>query len=265
MLGPEKPKIAIRGLSKAFAGTPVLRDLDLDIAPGESLVVIGGSGTGKSVLLKCLIGLLVPDSGCIELDGEAVLGLSRHRRAHITRRFGMLFQNGALFDSLSVIDNVAFGLIHAQQLPAAAAHRVAGETLTLVGLGDNTARLPAAALSAGMRKRVGLARAIAMSPEVLLFDEPTTGLDPVMGDVIDALIVKCVTELGATALTITHDMDSARRIGHRIAMLHGGRIIWSGPADDVERSGNPHVEQFVHGRLDGPIAVARHRPGIGRP
>ncbi len=250
------PKISIRGLFKTFASNQVLRGLDLDVEARESMVVIGGSGTGKSVLIKCLIGLFTPDSGTIAIDGEMMSGPKRGRRTAARQRMSMLFQNGALFDSLSVLDNVAFGLINAQGRSRAAAHRIARDKLALVGLSDDVAHLIAGALSGGMRKRVALARAIASDPDILLFDEPTTGLDPIMGDVIDRLIIKCVRELGATALTITHDMDSARRIGDRIAMLHGGHIIWTGPAADIDRSGDTRVDQFIHGRVTGPLTVA---------
>lgn len=256
---PERPKISIRGLCKAFGDNRVLRDLDLDIAAGESIVVIGGSGTGKSVLIKCVIGLLTPDSGTIDMDGIPITGLSGAAREATMTRFGLLFQNGALFDSVSVLDNVAFGLISAQGKSTADAHAIAIDKLAQVGLGRDVAAMYPAELSGGMRKRVALARTIATEPDIILFDEPTTGLDPIMGDVIDQLIIKCVRELGATALTITHDMESAKRIGDRIAMLYDGRIIWIGPADTVEKSGEAHVDQFVHGRVDGPIEFATRR------
>ena len=254
------PKIRIRGLCKAFGENRVLRGLDLDIAAGESVVVIGGSGTGKSVLIKCLIGLLEPDSGTIELDGQPITGLSRyHSREAVMGRFGLLFQSGALFDSVSVLENVAFGLVSAQGTSPADAQATAMNKLAQVGLGRDVAAMYPAELSGGMRKRVALARTIATEPDIILFDEPTTGLDPIMGDVIDQLIIKCVRDLGATALTITHDMESAKRIGDRIAMLYDGRIIWVGSADTVDHSGEAHVDQFVHGRAEGPIEFATRR------
>ena len=225
----DRPKLRIRGLRKAFGANVVLDGLDYDIMPGESAVVIGGSGTGKSVLLKCILGLLHPDAGSIEVDGQETVGLRGRDLQQIRRKFGMLFQNAALFDSLPVWRNVAFGLIEVERMAPAKAKDVALENLAAVGLDSEVAELWPGELSGGMRKRVGLARAIATKPEILFFDEPTTGLDPIMGDVIDQLIVKSVKEVGATALSITHDMASARRISDHIAMLYGGRMIWTGP------------------------------------
>ncbi len=256
MRDPAVPKIRIRGLHKAFGEKHVLRGLDLDVGAGESVVVIGGSGTGKSVLLKCILGLLEPDAGTIEVDGQNVVGLRGEEQDAVMRKFGMLFQNAALFDSLPVWENVAFGLIQGEGMQRALAKQIALEKLAAVGLGPDVAELGPAELSGGMRKRVGLARAIATEPDIIFFDEPTTGLDPIMGDVINDLIVKCVHELGATALSITHDMASARKIAHRIAMLFEGKIIWAGPVAEVDRSGNDHVDQFIHGRAEGPIRMA---------
>lgn len=250
------PKIRMSGVHKAFGDKQVLRGVDLEVAPGESLVIIGGSGTGKSVTLKCILGLLTPDSGAIEIDGEDVTGLSGREREEVNRKIGMLFQSAALFDSLSVWRNVAFGLIQGQRMGLTQAKKIALEKLADVGLGADVAELSPAELSGGMRKRVGLARAIATNPEIIFFDEPTTGLDPIMGDVIDDLIVESVEHLGATALSITHDMASARKIAHRIAMLHEGQIIWQGPVADIDTSGNAYVDQFIHGRADGPIQMA---------
>ena len=250
-----QPKLRIRGLCKAFGANVVLDELDFDIYPGESAVVIGGSGTGKSVLLKCILGLLRPDRGSIQVDGEETVGLSGRELTRVRRKFGMLFQNAALFDSLSVWRNVAFGLIEVEGLAPARAKEVALENLAAVGLDSDVAELSPGELSGGMRKRVGLARAIATKPDILFFDEPTTGLDPIMGDVIDQLIVKSVKEVGATALSITHDMASARRISDHIAMLYGGRMIWTGPTGEIDQSGNPYVEQFITGSLDGPIEM----------
>ena len=249
------PKISIRGLKKSFGPKKVLDGLDLDIGVAESVVVIGGSGTGKSVLLKCILGLLEPEAGSIKIDGEEVVGASTSDRDRINRKFGMLFQSAALFDSLSVWENVAFGLMRSKDVARKDAKGVAVENLAKVGLGPDVAELSPAELSGGMRKRVGLARAIATKPEIIFFDEPTTGLDPIMSDVIDKLIVKCVKELGATGVSITHDMKSARQIAHRIAMLHNGKIIWQGPVADIDRDLNPYVDQFVHGRAEGPIQM----------
>jgi len=249
------PKIRIRGLHKSFGDKVVLDGLDLDIGAGESVVVIGGSGSGKSVLLKCILGLLRPEAGTIEVDGENVVGMNGRDMERVRRKFGMLFQNSALFDSLPVWENVAFGLIQGERKDRDAAKTIAIEKLAAVGLGPEVGALSPAELSGGMRKRVGLARAIATAPEIIFFDEPTTGLDPIMGDVINDLIVKCVRELGATALSITHDLASARKIADRMAMLYEGRIIWEGPVSDIDASGNPYVDQFIHGRAEGPIAM----------
>jgi len=249
----EHPKLSIRGLCKSFGDNHVLRNLDLAVMPGESVVVIGGSGTGKSVLLKCILGLLHPESGSIEVDGEEVVGLSGADLERVRRKFGMLFQNAALFDSLSVWRNVAFGLIEGGGMARNAAKEVALQMLAAVGLDEEVAELSPAELSGGMRKRVGLARAIATRPEIIFFDEPTTGLDPIMGDVIDQLIIKTVREVGATGLSITHDMESARRISDRIAMLYRGSMIWDGPTAEIDASGNPYVEQFITGSAEGPI------------
>ncbi len=249
------PKIRLRGVCKAFGPKVVLDGVDLDIEVGESVVVIGGSGTGKSVMLKCIIGILEPDSGLIEIDGVDVGKFSGADRDALMGKFGMLFQGSALFDSLPVWENVAFGLIQARGMERQAAHAVALQKLASVGLGPEVEALLPAELSGGMKKRVALARAIAAEPEILFFDEPTTGLDPIMGDVINDLIVKCVRELGATTLSITHDLVSARKIAHRIAMLHDGKIIWQGPVADIDQSGNPYVDQFIHGRAEGPIQM----------
>lgn len=255
----ETPKIRIRDLRKSFGSKVVLDGLDLDIGDGESVVVIGGSGTGKSVLLKCIIGLMEADSGVIEIDGENVVGMSRADREALMRKFGMLFQGGALFDSLPVWENVAFGLMAAKRMDRAEARRVAIDKLAQVGLKEEVAALSPSELSGGMQKRVSLARAIATSPEIIFFDEPTTGLDPIMADVINDLIVKCTRELGATGLSITHDMASARKIADRIAMLYDGRIIWAGAVSEIDNSGNDHVDQFIHGRAEGPIQMAVRR------
>jgi len=249
------PKIRIRGLHKSFGDKVVLDGLDLDVGVGESVVVIGGSGSGKSVLLKCILGLLTPEAGSIQVDGEEVVRMNGRDMERVRRKFGMLFQNAALFDSQPVWENVAFGLIQGERMSLDAAKKIAIEKLAAVGLGPEVGALSPAELSGGMRKRVGLARAIATTPEIIFFDEPTTGLDPIMGDVINDLIIKCVRGLGATALSITHDMVSARKIADRIAMLYEGKIIWVGPVSEVDSSGNAHVDQFIHGRAEGPIEM----------
>jgi phospholipid/cholesterol/gamma-HCH transport system ATP-binding protein len=252
----ERPiKIRIRDLHKGFGAKQVLDGIDLDVAEGESVVVIGGSGTGKSVLLKCVLGLLEPERGSILIDGQEVVRLGRRAREQVMQKFGMLFQNAALFDSLPVWENVAFGLLNVKRIGRSEAKERAIETLGQVGLGADVADLWPAELSGGMRKRVGLARAIATQPEILFFDEPTTGLDPIMADVINDLIARSVRQLGATAISITHDMASARKIADRIAMLYQGRIIWQGPVAHIDHSGNPYVEQFIHGRGEGPIKL----------
>jgi phospholipid/cholesterol/gamma-HCH transport system ATP-binding protein len=248
-------KIKVRGLCKSFGRKVVLRDLDLDVPKGESLVVIGGSGTGKSVLIKCIIGLMKPDKGSIEIDGHEITRMSSGEREEIMHKFGMLFQGGALFDSLPVWENIAFGLIAGRGFNRAEAKDIALRKLAAVGLGPDVAALYPAELSGGMQKRVSLARAIATEPEIIFFDEPTTGLDPIMSQVINELIKKCVDDLGATALSITHDMHSLRVIGDGAAMIYDGRIIWHGEAKDIDNSGNPHVEQFVRGQAEGPIKM----------
>ena len=255
MNGDTPAKISLSGVAKAFGDKQVLSGVDLEVVGGQSLVIIGGSGSGKSVLLKCVLGLIRPDAGEISIDGENVVGLKRSRREEINRRIGMLFQSGALFDSLSVIDNVAFGLIQGKGLHRREAQAIALDKLAQVGLGPDVAALSPDELSGGMRKRVGLARAIATDPEIIFFDEPTTGLDPIMGAVIDELIVKTVKEMGATTLSITHDMTSARRIGDQVAMLHDGKIIWHGPVGDVDHADNAYLDQFIHGKAEGPIKM----------
>lgn len=254
-----RPKIRLRGVCKRFGDKVVLNGVDLDVMPGTSMVVIGGSGSGKSVLLKCIIGLLEPDEGVIEIDGHDVLSLPRQERKQIRSRIGMLFQNGALLDSLPVWENVTFGLLARRGITRGEAREKAADYLAQVGLAASVGDLAPSELSGGMQKRVALARAIASQPDILFFDEPTTGLDPIMGAVIDGLIVDCVRRLGSTAVAITHDMASARRIGDSAAMIHGGRIIWSGSAEALMNSGNPMVDQFTHGRREGPIQMELRR------
>jgi len=248
-------KITVRGLRKSFGPKLVLDGVDLDVATGESLVVIGGSGTGKSVTVKCILGLLEPDAGSIKIDGREVVGMPTAEREKLMQKFGMLFQGAALFDSIPVWENVAFALIQGRGMERDQAKRIATAKLANVGLGPEVGELRPSELSGGMQKRVGLARAIATEPEIIIFDEPTTGLDPIMADVINELIVKSVRDLGATAVSITHDMASVRKIADRIAMIYKGRIIWSGTKDEIDRSGNPYVDQFINGRAEGPIKM----------
>jgi phospholipid/cholesterol/gamma-HCH transport system ATP-binding protein len=248
-------KIELSGVCKAFGKKKVLQGVDISIEKGESLVVIGGSGTGKSVLIKSILGIIKPDSGSIKIDGQEVTRLSRQERQQMMGKFGMLFQGGALFDSLPVWENITFALLQNKQVSKAQAKELAVEKLKSVGLGPDVANLSPSELSGGMQKRVALARAIAANPEIIFFDEPTTGLDPIMADVINQLIVQCSKELGATTLTITHDMNSVRRIAHRVAMLYDGQLIWQGEARSIDRSGNDYVDQFVHGRAEGPITA----------
>lgn len=250
------PKIKIEGLKKSFGSNDVLRGVDLEVSDGQSLVIIGGSGTGKSVLLKCILGLMQPDAGKIFIDGKDVTQMSANQRAKSTRQIGMLFQGAALFDSLKIWENVAFRLIYGEGGKSTHARNQAIECLRQVGLGANIADMRPAELSGGMQKRVGLARAIAAEPSILFFDEPTTGLDPIMADVINNLIVDRVKALGCSAVSITHDMISAEKIADDIAMLFEGKIIWQGPATNIQHSGNEMVDQFVNGRADGPIQMS---------
>jgi phospholipid/cholesterol/gamma-HCH transport system ATP-binding protein len=247
--------IALRDVTKSFGRNAVLRGVTLDIPSGQSMVIIGGSGTGKSVLLKCILGLVRPDGGTITLDGQDVTKVERDA---FLSRFGMLFQGGALFDSMRVWENVAFRLLRGTaQHSKAQAREIAIEKLRRVGLTPDVAELYPAELSGGMQKRVGLARAIAAEPEIIFFDEPTTGLDPIMAGVINELIREIVTEMGATAMTITHDMSSVRAIADKVAMLHAGVIQWTGTVGEMDATPDPYVQQFIHGRAEGPIAAIR--------
>ena len=250
------PKIQLIGVKKRFGSKVVLDGVDLTIEKQSSVVIIGGSGTGKSVTIKSILGIIRPDEGTILVDGEDVTHMRGRNRDRVLRQFGMLFQGAALFDSLPVWENVAFGLIQGRGMGRAKARDIAIQKLSKVGLSEDVAFLSPAELSGGMQKRVGLARAIAADPEIIFFDEPTTGLDPIMADIINDLIIYTVKDVGATALSITHDMVSARKISDRIAMLYGGKIIWQGPTKDIDHSGNPYVEQFIHGRAEGPIKMA---------
>jgi phospholipid/cholesterol/gamma-HCH transport system ATP-binding protein len=249
-----EPIIELRGVHKAFGPKQVLRGIDLTVAPGQSLVIIGGSGTGKSVTIKCALGLMTPEKGEILFDGQP----TRSSKAinAVRRRTGMLFQGGALFDSMTVWENVAFVLLYRDRVGRTEAKKRAIENLAKVRLPASAADLRPAELSGGMQKRVALARAIIASPELIFFDEPTTGLDPITADAVNNLIVEQVKALGAAAITITHDMASVRKIADEVAMLHEGRIIWRGPVSALDNSGNAHVDQFVSGRADGPIQPA---------
>lgn len=253
-------KIVLKDVHKSFGPKTVLKGINLAVPAGQSLVVIGGSGTGKSVMLKSVLGLIKPDAGEIMIDGENVLTMSRSERREVLTRFGMLFQGAALFDSLPVWENVAFGLIQGKGMDRKEAQDIAIEKLRRVGLSPDVGNLSPSELSGGMQKRVGLARAIAAEPEIIFFDEPTTGLDPIMADVINDLIVECVKDLGATTISITHDMASARKIADRIAMIYHGEIIWEGTRDEIDRSGNDYVDQFIHGRAQGPIQMEVLKP-----
>ena len=249
------PKIELKGVAKRFGAKVVLDGVDLSVDPGESLVIIGGSGTGKSVMLKSILGLITPDKGSIKVDGREITRLTGRAREDVNRKFGMLFQAAALFDSLKVWENVAFALIQGRGLGRAEAKEIAIKKLAKVGLGPEVGERSPSELSGGMQKRVGLARAIAAEPEIIFFDEPTTGLDPIMADVINDLIVATVKDMGVTTLSITHDMASARKIADKIAMIYKGKIIWSGRKEDIDNSGNPYVDQFIHGRAEGPIKM----------
>lgn len=250
---PEWPKLEWKGVRKRFDG-PVLDGLDLSVAAGRSLVIIGGSGQGKSVTIKVAMGLVRPDAGQVLVDGEDLIGVSGASRRKLFERIGVLFQGAALFDSLSVWENVAFRLINADGVPRKEAKARAIEALGRVHLGAHVADSYPSELSGGMQKRVGLARAVVASPEIIFFDEPTTGLDPITSAAINELIVDQVKGLGCTAVSITHDLASARTIGDEIAMLHAGKIVWRGTPTELDHTDNPYVRQFVDGRADGPMA-----------
>lgn len=252
---PITSKIQVRGLCKSFGEKMILDHIDLDVMPGESFVLIGGSGTGKSVLIKCILGLLKPDAGTILIDGIDLATISRRERQEKISKFGMLFQGGALFDSLPVWQNICFGLLNQQKLTKLEAKKIAVELLKAVNLEASIADSFPAELSGGMQKRVSLARAIAMKPEVIFFDEPTTGLDPIVSGSINDLIIKCVRDLGASAITITHDINSLRSIADRVGLLFKGKMIWVGSLAELEATDNPYVTQFIHGRSEGPFTT----------
>ncbi len=246
-------KIIVKNLKKTFQNKEVLRDVSLSVNQGESLVILGGSGSGKSVLIKLISGLISPTSGNVIIDDISTTSISDVKRDKLMEKFGFLFQGGALFDSLTIWENVAFRLINHQQIEKKIAKEIAIEKLSLVGLSSKTADLFPSELSGGMQKRASLARAIACNPEIIFFDEPTTGLDPIMADVINNLIIDNSKKLGATTITITHDMSSARKIADKIAMLYEGRIIWFGNVNEMYNSSNSYLDQFIHGRAEGPI------------
>lgn len=243
--------LSVRNVSVVLNGKTILNNLNLDLSDSESLVILGGSGTGKSVLLKAILGLLPLHSGTVAINGEDVAV-----NPSALREIGMLFQGGALFDSLPVWKNVAFGLIYGRSMHSKEAKAIALEKLRMVDLEPRVANLWPAELSGGMQKRVGLARALALNPKIIFFDEPTTGLDPITGGIVNHLIVRTVQESKAAAITITHDLASVRIIASRVAFLFGGKIIWTGSVEEMEQTAEPHVRQFLDGRVDGPLTSA---------
>jgi phospholipid/cholesterol/gamma-HCH transport system ATP-binding protein len=251
-----QPKIELSGIRKSFGGQYVLRGVDLTVRGGETLVVIGRSGCGKSVMLKHMVGLIKPDSGSVAVDGEDITPLGEHALFDIRKKFGFLFQGAALLDSLTVGENVGLGLTERSGHTSGTIRRIVSEKLALVGMEGTESTMPAD-LSGGMKKRVGLARAIAMEPEIVLYDEPTTGLDPIMADTINELIVTLKRELRITSVVVTHDMTSARKVGDRVAMLYDGRIMFDGTMEDLDATDDPVVRQFIEGRAEGPITAAR--------
>ena len=246
-------KISFKDVCKSFGDLVVLKDFTLDVKKGESLVIIGGSGTGKSVSLKCLLGLLTPDSGKIIVSGKNAVGANEKQKQDINENIGMLFQNGALFDSMTVEQNVSFGLMASNRMRKKNTTAIVYDCLKKVGLAQHVANKYPSDLSGGMRKRVGLARAIATNPEIILFDEPTTGLDPITATTIDELILSTVKDLGVTAITITHDITSVRRIADRVAFLYEGKIVWSGTVKEMDKTNDPYIKQFINGKSQGPI------------
>ncbi len=250
-------KISVKNVYKSFGAKKVLANFNLDVTAGKSLVIMGGSGSGKSVLLKCILGLIAPDSGSIQVDGAETVGMSGKARDEILRKFGMMFQGGALFDSMTVGENIVFGLRQRRAVTKPEGKEIAADMLRKVGLSPDVALLLPSSLSGGMQKRVALARALALQPEILFFDEPTAGLDPIMSSVINNLIASVVREIGATAVTITHDMRSMREIGDHVIMLYEGENIWQGTPKEAEKTENPIVKQFVNGFMTGPVPLVR--------
>lgn len=245
--------LLIKNLRKTFQGREILRGVNLEVEKGEIMVVMGPSGCGKSTILRHIVGLLRPDAGEIYLAGQAVTSLSEEEFNPIRRNMGMVFQNAALFDSLTVRDNVAFGLKYHTKLSREEQDAIVAEKLAMVGLAGRENLMPAQ-LSGGMQKRVSLARAIALNPQIILYDEPTSGLDPVMSSVIDQLILKMKAELGVTSIVVTHDMASAFKIADRMAMLHQGEVLQVGKPEEIQKSGIPLVQQFIHGETTGFLA-----------
>ncbi len=252
----ETPKIKLEGIVKSFGDNHVLKGVDLEVADGESLVLIGGSASGKTLLLKLILGLEKPDAGSIKIDGQETVNLSTKDREKLLHRMGMLFQQSALFDSMKIWENVAFQILQDHELSRQDAKQLAIDKLISVGMTSDVAELLPAEISGGMQKRVGFARAIANNPEIVLLDEPTAGLDPIMTNVISELILDGVHQLGATTISITSDMKGARKVADNIAMIHDGRIIWHGPKSQVDDSDNAYVDQFINNRAEGPIKMA---------
>lgn len=248
-------EIKVRNLHKAFGNHKVLDGIDLDVKKDSSLVILGGSGTGKSVLIKTMIGLLTPDEGSIIFDDKETVDISQKERLKLLENCGFLFQAGALFDSLNVAENITFFAQKLYSLSNKDCKDLASKKLKSVGLSDEILGLYPSELSGGMQKRVSLARAICTDPKIVFFDEPTTGLDPIMANVINELIVKIRDELGATTISITHDMNSARLIAKEIALIHNGKVQWSGTKDEIDHTDNPYVVQFINGLSDGPMSV----------
>lgn len=253
----EQMKMEITNLEKSFGEKRVLKNVNLQVKPGESVVIIGGSGSGKSVLLKSILGLLDPSSGCIKIDGQETTHLKEKGRYELMKKFGMLFQGGALFDSMPIWENICF-VQRQEGMSEKEAKVLAIEKLGMVGLQPHVADQRPSELSGGMQKRVSLARAISLEPEIIFYDEPTTGLDPITSDVINDLIIKMRDELGCTSITITHDMHSAYKIADRMAMLYQGEIIAEGTVKEIQNSKNPYVQQFITGSAEGPIEAVTH-------
>lgn len=248
-----EPKIKVENLHKSFDTKKVLDGVNLEVYNKESLVILGGSGSGKSVLIRSITSLLDIDSGKIFIDGQNITNLSPSKKSKIMDKFGFLFQGGALFDSLKIWENVAFRLINTEKIHKEDAKAIAIDKLRVVGLNESVANLYPSELSGGMQKRVSLARAICTDPEIIFFDEPTTGLDPIMSDVINNLIIKSSKSVGATTITITHDIDSARKIADKVALLYKGKIIWQGSVKEMDETDNPYINQFIHGNSKGPM------------